>query len=201
MQRPDTDSFHAKWGRPMNETFHEFCGRVRIFSDFSEPELDELLRITNRVRIKKGQLLCKEGGDGDSMFVIREGVVRVVGKTAMGGIVPLARLSEGHVVGEMALIDESPRSATLEAESDVVVYTIRRSDFQVLKEELNPVAFKLIRALGREACERLRDANVQIQHYLHNPAELFVPDVLSGMEPPKETKKLTQTFLRFFMKN
>ena len=68
------------------------------------------MRSLNRVRFKADEVLAYEGKKGDAMFVIAEGIVKVMSETRKGVAVTLARLGEGEVIGEMALIDNGNRS-------------------------------------------------------------------------------------------
>lgn len=180
----------------MAESFHEFLSRMSMFKDYSESEIDELLRITNRARFKPGTAICAQGERGDSMYIIRSGIVSVQTAAPTGATVTLARLSEGMVVGEMSLIDNSPRSASLVAESEVVLYVISRANFDRLKAEMNPAAYKLMRAIGQVCCERLRDVNEQISHYMEDPMRLFEPEVKTGSTD--KTRILADRFKGFF---
>jgi len=55
------------------ESMHEFLARVDVFCNFSESELNTIVRITNRRQVKSGDFLCFEGYSGDSMFIVRDG--------------------------------------------------------------------------------------------------------------------------------
>ncbi len=178
----------------MAETFHNFLSRVALFQDLTDPEIDELLRITNRVRMKPGDVVTQEGDEGDSLYIIREGVVQVKRRTS-GGEIVIARLSEGEVIGEMALIDGAPRSASLVAETAGTLYQVRRDNLDILKSEMSPAAYKILRAIALICCERLRDINTQIQHYIENPATLFEPEVKTGTT---EAKGRVSKFLNLF---
>jgi len=179
------------------ESFHDFLGRVAMFKEFTAQEIDELLRITNRVRFKPEQVICRAGEDGDCMYIIREGIIKVMARNERGADFILARLSEGEVVGEMSLVDDAPRSATLVAETDAVLYEIYRADFSDLKDEMNPSAYKLLREIAKSSCHRLREVNVQIHHYMDNPAKLFEPEVKSGIESTTVTDR-AKRFLKLF---
>ncbi len=181
------------------ESFHDFLKRIKLFADLSEQEIDEILRLTNRMRIKAGTLICQEGDFGQSMYVIREGVVRVERQSASKTPLKLARMSEGMVIGEMALVDDQPRSATLVAETDCILYEIQRIDFEDFKAEQHPAAYKLLRAIAFDCCERLRSVNQQIKTYTENPKALFEPDVTLGLRAEEITlTKRLKGFLRLF---
>ncbi len=159
-----------------------FLSKLRLFKDFSKEEIHTVMRSLNRIRFKADEILAYEGKKGDSMFVIAEGVVKVMSETHKGVAVTLARLGEGEVVGEMALIDNGERSATLVAETDGRVYKLTRKDFNELIRKLDPAAFKLLWAVTIAGCERLREVDRQVEHYLKNPETLYEPEVKDGMD-------------------
>ena len=71
----------------------------------------------------------------------------------------LASFSAGTVFGEVALLDHQPRSATVEADEDLVCYILTESAFATLRREHGGVAIKLLTNLGRELSQRVRRAN------------------------------------------
>jgi len=187
---------------PENETLFDFFSRLALFKDFAEDELNQILRITNRVRFKAKNMICNEGDEGDSMYIIREGIVKVMRKPKHGAAIVLARLSEGFTVGEMSLVDDSPRSAALVSETDVLMYEIRRADFDILRHEFSPAAFKLLRSIGLTCCERIRDVNDQVQLYMENPTTLFTPEIKAETSPdePAQVGAKVKRFLKIFGK-
>jgi len=181
------------------ESMHEFLARVDVFCNFSESELNTIVRITNRRQVKAGDFLCFEGDSGDSMFIVRDGVVRVVRKAETGSDLILARLSSGNIIGEMSLIDEEPRSASLEVESDALVYEIRREAFEDIKDAMDPAAYKLLREISRLLCRRIRNVNQQVYRYIKNPDSLFIPEVESSTVKINDTiRQRINRFLSLF---
>ena len=79
-----------------------------------------------------GEALVTRGQAGESMFVILDGSVEVVGKTGTGPRVILAKLGPGEFFGEMSLLTGSPRNATVRAEVDTLVLEIRKKDLSPL---------------------------------------------------------------------
>lgn len=172
----------------MTESLVEFLGRLELLDGFSQAEIEALLPLCNRVKAQAGDVICHEGDIGDMMYVIREGVVSIQRRVGRGDPIVLARLSEGMVVGEMSLVDDAPRSATLVAESESLLYKISSRDFGELKLDMDPAAFKLLRAIAGICCDRIRDVNSQVQGFIENPAILFEPEVRSDhLAPSAET--------------
>ncbi len=104
-----------------------FLKTVSVFKDLAEPHLVALaLRLRER-RLKKGEVLFREGDKGDELFLIREGTI-VVSKPVMGRVEQvLARMGPGEFFGEMSLFDQAPRSATVQADADALLLCLDRT--------------------------------------------------------------------------
>jgi CRP-like cAMP-binding protein len=111
-----------------------------------------LARATDEVRnFRAGEIIFKAGDAGHEFFVVKSGqvAVRLGNRT-------LQTLEEGEVFGEMALIDNEPRSATVVAETDCVVVPVGEKQFLFMTSEAPYFALSLMRVLVR----RLRVANL-----------------------------------------
>lgn len=129
----------------------------RLFSSLNESELAMLSAFQQRRSYLAGQHIFQEGGDGDGIYVIVEGQVQisaVVGPSERG---VLARLGPGEFFGEMAVLDNEPRSATATAETAVIVDFIPRERLLEMLEKSPRLAVRLV----REFSLRLRDFNRQ----------------------------------------
>jgi CRP/FNR family transcriptional regulator, cyclic AMP receptor protein len=99
---------------------------------------------------KAGEIIFKEGDEAHQLFVIKSGDVRI-----QSGNRTLAELSTNHIFGEMALIDDAPRSATAIAKTDVELVPISEKQFLFLVSQTPFFALKVMRVLAR----RLRATN------------------------------------------
>jgi len=105
---------------------------------------------------KAGETVFEEGSPGDRLYVIERGRLEVVKGEITGTQRPLAELRAGHVVGEMAVMDLRPRSATVRAISDATLLVITRQALLQLMEE-NPVAAaEVLVGVAHALSERLR---------------------------------------------
>jgi len=103
----------------------------------------------------RNSVILFENDPGDALFVVLAGEVKVVLAGEDGREVILSILKEGDFFGEMALIDDRPRSANVVATADSILLILRREDFQACLEENPRIAFGLLRELSR----RLRVAD------------------------------------------
>jgi CRP/FNR family cyclic AMP-dependent transcriptional regulator len=133
--------------------------RIPLFSELSETELERIYPLLKRRRYPKGHAVIKEGERGDVIYLIEKGQVKVKRQSLDGREKILDILSDGAFFGELSVLDEMPRSATVETMGDVSILTLHKNDFLRLLEELPPIAVKIIRVLSR----RLRAADSQIE--------------------------------------
>lgn len=114
--------------------------------------------------LRKGDVLFREGETGTEAYLIKNGYVSV-SKMDKGKRVNLAAKAEGEIVGEMALIDDTTRSATVVAESDIEVVIITKKEL----EDMLAGSPKTLAAIIHQLLESLRCANDIIAMYASRP--------------------------------
>jgi hypothetical protein len=138
-------------------------------------------------RYNTGDVIIKENEYGETAYVIEDGQVEV-SKERGGQKVHLAYLATGETFGEMSMIDEKPRSATVTAVTETVVSEIRRDDFFNSFQTEPKVALALLRILF----ERLRQADAMIlQLQRANPQRELVPTGPSAEVHPRAELTVT----------
>ena len=120
---------------------------------------------------KAGELLILEGAAGDSMLMVGKGSVEVT-----RGDVTLARLGKGAVVGEMALLDPAPRSASVVATTSGTTHELSRETFLALLDDGHPTALALLTLLTATVCGRLGTVNKMVED------EVVKPELESGFK-------------------
>ena len=160
---------------------YDFLSTVDLFSELSEPDLRQLCQDISEVRLAKGEELFAEGALGDKAYVIREGKLDIL--TSSGGQEVLIAVRQvGELIGEMALLEEAPRSATVRARVDSLVFSIEKEHFDALVDR-SPSAMKsmlfTILARLRETQDALYESErmailgtltAETLHNLNNPA-------------------------------
>lgn len=121
----------------------ELLAQVPLFSACTARELDRIARLAKHVSANSGQVFMEEGQPGGAFYVIERGAASV----SLGGK-ELARLANGDFFGEMALIDQGPRSATVRADSDMELWMIEPSDFDELLDDVPFVARQILKVLS-----------------------------------------------------
>ena len=131
----------------------EFLRRVRLFGELDDHTLSEIGNAAVEQRWEAGQEIVREGDTGVGMFIVRSGKVEIVQQHA-GKSEKVRELGPGDVFGEMALLDEFPRSATVRAIEPTTCLGITRWHFRGILESHPQIALKLLPILTR----RLRAA-------------------------------------------
>lgn len=126
---------------------------IPLFHYLSYKELVQIVNVTGKRVVPEGQWLIQEGDDGDELFVIMRGEYAVE-----RGDQEIARLGPGRHFGEMALIDDGPRSASVRCVSPGTLLTVRRSDFYDLLRKDPTLAVKLLWNFIQTLSTRLREA-------------------------------------------
>jgi MFS superfamily sulfate permease-like transporter len=135
-------------------------GDLDVLRGLDPAECEAVGRLLERRTYEKGDVVFREGDEGKELFIIARGTASV--KLRLPGQARenrLATFTAGTVFGEVALLDQGPRSATVEAEEPLVCYVLTRDGFDVLEAEHQGAAIKLLANLGRELSQRLRRAN------------------------------------------
>jgi CRP-like cAMP-binding protein len=127
----------------------DLLAEIPMFSACTKKELRDIAALSDRVSTLEGEFLSKEGQPGREFFVIAKGKAKV---TIRGDEV--AVLGPGDFFGETALLDQGPRSATVVAETPLILYVIGAPDFLGLIDRVPYVARKILRGLS----QRLRTA-------------------------------------------
>ena len=109
---------------------------------------------------KDGEIICREGDEGKSMFVVQSGKVEVIKKGPEGEL-KLGTLTKGDIFGEMALFDHMPRSATVKAVGEAVVLSIDKKGFFAKASTDPTLAFNILEGMS----ERIRDLDRELSNY------------------------------------
>jgi len=146
-----------------------FLKKIPILRDLNEEELGQFLKIARRGRFPKGQPILIEGQTGETMYIMEEGMVEISKTLVMAKGQEnsrdrdkiLTKLSaEDHAIfGEVALFEQSKRTATVIAQTDCLLLEISKADFLKLAEENPRIGYKITRNVAQLLCSRLRKAD------------------------------------------
>jgi len=131
----------------------DFLKRVSMFEDLDQKSLEAIANAAVEQRYEPGQDIVRQGDTGVGAFIIRSGKVDVI-QDRGGKETKLSTLGPGDVFGEMALLDEFPRSATVRAVEPTTALGIQRWHFRGILESHPQIALALLPMLTR----RIRNA-------------------------------------------
>ncbi len=144
----------------------ELLKRINLFENLSEHELEKILKICVKHPFAKGTVIFKEGEPGDRCYIITTGAVRISKFIPNIGEEALAVLKPGDYFGEMALIDNFPRSAHAIANDDVDVFAINKTELDRLLISDRDLGYKIFWTFTRTLSKRLRETNEKLASFL-----------------------------------
>jgi CRP/FNR family cyclic AMP-dependent transcriptional regulator len=140
----------------------KFLRDVRLFTLFGDPELAALAGSLRELHLRRNQVLFREGDSGDEMFIVRHGSV-LVSKAIRGRVEQvLDHVRPTDFFGEMSLLDGSPRSATVQAETDAALLALDRQSLERLTATNPNAAVAFFHAMVHVFIERLRRSTHQV---------------------------------------
>ncbi len=132
---------------------------IPLFSELSEEELKEIVKLAIRQIYKKDNMILIEEEIGSTMFIILDGRVKISRISEDGREVILSILSEGDFFGEMSILDGQNRSANVVTLEDSKIMVVRREDFLKMLRDYPQIAINLL----KELAHRLRRSDSQIK--------------------------------------
>lgn len=142
----------------------ELLRRVPLFAALTDEELSDVAEVAALVRFGSGEIVFNEGDHSDSCYMVITGHASALREHTGGRVITLARFGPGDLFGELAMVDDQRRSATIKALDEVAAIAIRGSDMRRLLREHTDIAIKMIAALGqklRQTNERLAGQSFQ----------------------------------------
>ena len=146
--------------------------KVPLLSGLTDEEFERIWNISTKVEFSSGKVLMNEGDIGDFMYFFVEGEVKVsknltmkLGHKGFGHAEKsMVKLKSEHVsfFGDMAMFQNEPRSATITASEDCVVYEIKREDFKNICNENPRLGVKVLRRIADTLCDRVRKGNEDV---------------------------------------
>ncbi|MCP5106670.1 MAG: cyclic nucleotide-binding domain-containing protein [bacterium] len=150
-----------------NEFVLSILKGLDIFADLSYHSLQELSCLFEERIFNQGEIIFEEGSIGTSMMVITSGEVRISQTPDPNTEETLQILKEGDVFGEMALIDDLPRSATTIAHSNVIIFEISRSNFLAYVRKDCESGMLILLKLAKILSARLRETDNKLKAFVN----------------------------------
>lgn len=150
------------------EETRSFLISLPIFDSFNVTELSILSQHMSYVHLRRGEHLFVEGDLGTFMGFVVSGVLEVFKRADTGENVVLARLARGSSIGEMAIIDKSPRSATVIAKQATTMVTLTEKGFDLLAEKYPDTGIKIIKKIARLLSLNMRRTSSKLADLLRS---------------------------------
>lgn len=152
----DMAKVETQAGAADRERIAALLGGIELFRELAPETVQQLAAAARREHYSDGEVMVREGREGDSLFLIEEGRAEVhAGGSQSGTRVPVAALGPGSFFGESSLLTGEPRSATVTAKTACSVLVLDRDSVAPVMSEDPNMAWVLSRALAARASERL----------------------------------------------
>lgn len=125
----------------------EVLRRIPLFANIEPAKLKLMCFASQRLTFRSGQKLCEQGDTGDSAFIIIAGTADVFLETKQGAL-PIAHLGKNDIVGEIAILCDIPRTATVVATSELSALEITKDLFFRIVKEFPEIAVEIMRVLA-----------------------------------------------------
>jgi len=136
---------------------------ITLFSYFSDEEISALAKIVHKKIFPKNTIIFSQGDDPDSLYVVLKGNVWILLNNIHGKELVLNIHEEGDYFGEMALIDDEPRSATAMTKEEVQVLVISNHDFRKMLRSNHDMVLNILKGQTK----RFRKATEKIEDFAH----------------------------------
>ncbi len=181
----NTSSHHHVDGAGTND----ICvSMVPIFNHLDKEQMIEISKLIQTVRYKKGETVYRAGDDSNSLYIVREGRIRIY-RLAESGKEQLIRiLRSGDFAGAMALFNETIHESYAEAMEETYLCILKRSDLHSLLEKYPAISFKILAEFSR----RLEQAEKQTTRFATEKVETRIAHFLAECI---DAKSLSQEFV------
>ncbi len=143
-------------------TIEEVLSKVPAFANLAPRELKEVAAIVHKREYRSGEPVFYQGDPGLGMYIVKDGEVSIVIQGKDGNERELALFSDGDFFGELALLDESPRSANAVCKTECTLIGFFRPDLFELIEKNTTLGIKIVLKLAEIVAQRLRHTDKEL---------------------------------------
>lgn len=172
----------------MSENTNSPIRKIPLFSQFSASDIKEIERLVRKVNFPKGKTFIFEGDPSDSAYITTAGRIRIYRTTEEGEEVTIGIFSPYQIIGEMGIIDSSPRSASVEALDDVSALKIGQKTFASYLLKSPKFALNLLQTLTH----RLRSLDEHLADLVTKKLAQRTAKALLELSKEEEVVKISQ---------
>lgn len=141
--------------------------QISFFDDLVKAELGILMKYMSLYELKSGEFLFKEGEMGRYVSFVVEGRLDVLKKSVAATEIVITSVTKGYSIGDMSLLDETPRSASIRARSKSTLAILPQNAFKLILKKHPSIGIKILVGFGRFQTENLRKTSNQLNAYTH----------------------------------
>jgi diguanylate cyclase (GGDEF)-like protein len=145
----------------------EFLRQIEIFSLLTPGEIGKINGLLKLNEIEEGEVLFREGEDGNELFIVKSGVMASSIRLLSGGDREVATFHTGNFFGEMSIFEKAPRSATCYCKKKSALLSLHEKDFYRIMEEYPEIATKIMYRMLNITTQRLRDTGEFLSDMVH----------------------------------
>ena len=149
-----------------NEKIIKGLSSLPFFSGLNKDQLASVSDHIESLDLEPESKIFSEGDIGDSVFFIIEGTLEVIKDSDWGETVKLTTLTNGGSFGEMSVIDNYPRSATVVAQTKAWILKLKKEDFNTIIDNHQDIGLIMLKELSRFLCRHVRQANESLSDFL-----------------------------------
>ncbi|MEW5735631.1 MAG: cyclic nucleotide-binding domain-containing protein [Thermodesulfobacteriota bacterium] len=160
------DAQNAQRSPEKQEAIYRYLATLPLFDGMEPEELGIVAAHMHLFSAEEGDLVFEEGEKGNYVCFVVGGILDVIKDAASGERAQIAELSAGDSIGEMAVVDNFPRSATVVAKTPATLLTMTSTDFNQLLLSHPAVGIKILKGIARILSINLRKTSSQLADYM-----------------------------------
>jgi CRP/FNR family transcriptional regulator/CRP/FNR family cyclic AMP-dependent transcriptional regulator len=150
-------------------TLKEFLKQLPLFSDLTDPEIDQLVPVCRLVKGQAGSYIIREGEPVRTIYFLLSGEAVVMKGAAADKQTIIGSVVQGTIVGELSLYDNADASATIQATEPFTAVAISSAEFNRVMENNQVLGYKIFRKLARNTSRRLKIVSGELAEYIAVP--------------------------------
>lgn len=150
----------------MKQTIIDFLITLSLFDELTPVELGLASDYMNFFEFEQGKVLFKEGDPGDYICFVVDGAVDILKLSATGQRAVIATLTRGSTIGEMSIIDNIARSATVKARKNSTLVILSRKGFNTILDKHPKVGIKILKGIARLLSLNMRRTSSHLADYI-----------------------------------